>query len=67
MKKKINRISIVACLLLIIGISCILVKAFSKEYIDSAGILHEHFSLLPIGFLNIFCSFILFIIGKNKH
>lgn len=46
--------------LLIMGIGCILIKAFSVEYIDANGYLHENFFLLPIGFLLIFCGHIAF-------
>ena len=47
---------------LIIGVLCIIIKAFTPEYVDSEGILHEYFFLLPIGFFFIFVSLILFII-----
>ncbi len=49
-----------------IGIACIILKAVSVEYIDAQGILHENFSLLPMGFLFLFSGFITFmVIGKN--
>ncbi|MFR6163780.1 MAG: DUF3955 domain-containing protein [Mediterraneibacter gnavus] len=33
----------------------------SVEYIDTQGILHENFFLLPVGFLCLFCGFITFL------
>lgn len=43
--------TLVGAFLLITGIACFLVKANSVEYIDSQGILHENFYLIPIGYL----------------
>jgi len=37
-------------LLIILGVTLILIKAITPEYIDENGILHEAFYLLPIGF-----------------
>ena len=39
----------------------IFLKAVSVEYIDTQGILHENFFLLPVGFLCLFCGFITFL------
>ena len=47
-------------LLLLAGLACLLIKAASVEYIDSQGILHENFFLLPIGFAFIFAGIIVF-------
>ena len=40
--------------LMFLGFVFLLIKANSVEYIDAAGVLHENFYLLPIGFLFIF-------------
>jgi transcriptional regulator with XRE-family HTH domain len=37
--------------LLLIGFVCLVIKTLSVEYVDEAGLLHENFFLLPIGFL----------------
>jgi transcriptional regulator with XRE-family HTH domain len=44
--------------LLIIGLTCFIIKGASVEYVDSAGMLHENFFLIPIGFLFILCGFV---------
>ena len=68
--------ALLGTLLLILGLTCFLIKATSVEYIDAAGTLHENFYLLPIGFLFLFAGIVLFIITgsqylyriiKNKH
>ena len=46
---------------MIIGIILFLIKGMSVEYIDSQGILHENFFLIPIGFLCVFSGLIFFI------
>lgn len=40
--------------LIIMGLMCLLIKTNSVEYIDSNGMLHENFYLIPVGFLLIF-------------
>lgn len=40
--------------LMLLGFIFLLIKANSVEYIDVAGVLHENFYLLPIGFLFVF-------------
>ena len=45
---------LIGALLLCIGVTCLLIKSVSQEYIDAQGILHENFFLLPIGFLFVF-------------
>ncbi len=50
----------------LLGIILILIKAASVEYIDEAGILHENFFLLPLGFLSIFCGLIAFLTAGVK-
>ena len=61
-RAKMNLISIaIGGIFLCFGISCIFLKAVSVEYIDTQGILHENFFLLPVGFLCLFCGFITFL------
>lgn len=63
-RAKLNLSSIfIGAVLLLLGIGCIIIKAFSVEYIDAAGYLHENFSLLPIGFLLLFCGLLSFLIA----
>ena len=63
-RARFNLISIcIGTLLLVMGAECIWIKAHSVEYIDAAGILHENFFLLPIGFLFLFCGLLTFLIG----
>ena len=38
------------------GFVCFSIESLSVEYTDQAGILHENFFLLPIGFLFVFCG-----------
>ena len=52
--------------LLLMGLICIIMKAFTPEFIDAQGFLHEAFFLLPIGFLLIFTGVILIIISAFK-
>ena len=67
-RAQINLITIcIGASLLIMGAGCILIKAFSVEYVDANGFLHENFFLLPIGFLLIFCGHIAFwVAGLRK-
>ncbi len=53
-------------LFILLGIACILIKALLPETIDASGILHEHFYLLPIGFLCLFIGLIILFIMKIK-
>ncbi len=53
--------SIIGAAFVLLGIILILIKGASVEYIDEAGVLHENFFLLPLGFLSIFCGLIAFI------
>ncbi len=57
----------IGTILLIIGIGLILIKGLTVEYIDSNGILHENFFLLPMGFISIFCGLLTFIIAGVKN
>ena len=66
-RARFNLIAIcIGALLILMGAGCILIKAFSVEYIDANGILHENFFLLPIGFLFIFCGLLTFFITGLK-
>ena len=61
-RAKMNMIStIVGGVLMIMGLMCLIIKAFSVEYIDASGILHENFFLLPVGFLFIFSGVLVLI------
>ena len=63
-RAKLNLSSIfIGAVLLLMGIGCIIIQAFSVEYTDAAGYLHENFSLLPIGFLLLFCGLLSFLIA----
>jgi transcriptional regulator with XRE-family HTH domain len=42
--------------LLLISFVCLVIKTLSVEYVDEAGLLHENFFLLPIGFLFLLCG-----------
>lgn len=65
---KMNMITIiVASFLLLIGFGCLIVKGLSVEYVDSYGVFHENFFLLPIGFLFIFSGFITFLVIGFKR
>ena len=62
-RAKMNMIStIVGGVLMIMGLMCLIIKAFSVEYIDASGILHENFFLLPVGFLFIFSGALVIIV-----
>ncbi|ANE32347.1 DUF3955 domain-containing protein [Campylobacter hyointestinalis] len=45
-----------------IGLFCICLKAFTNEWIDTNGVLHEYFFLLPIGFFFIIFGIFLSVI-----
>lgn len=51
---------LIGALLLIIGVSCLMIKRHSVEYVDSAGFLHENFYLIPIGFAFLFAGLMVF-------
>ena len=56
-KAKMNMASaIVGALLMLAGLTCLIVKTLSAEYVDQAGMLHEHFFLIPVGFLFLICG-----------
>lgn len=54
-RARMNMVStIIGGILMLMGLMCLVIKAFSVEYMDASGILHENFFLLPVGFLFIF-------------
>lgn len=54
-RAKMNMISAsIGAVLMLMGVMCLVIKAFSVEYVDALGNLHENFFLLSIGFLFIF-------------
>ena len=68
--------TILGTFLLLFGFFCFFIKANSVEYIDVAGILHENFYLLPLGFLFVFSGFLIILttgvislrrLRKQKH
>jgi len=62
-KAKLNLYTIlIGTFIVILGLTCIFIKANSVEYIDHAGFLHENFYLLPVGFLLIFVGVIVIIV-----
>lgn len=67
-RAKMNMIStIVGGVLMIMGLMCLIIKAFSVEYIDASGILHENFFLLPVGFLFIFSGVLVIIVAYVSY
>lgn len=58
-----KRLNITALFLLIIGTLTLVSKSIAPEYVDSQGILHEWFFLLPVGFGIIFIALCIFIVS----
>lgn len=54
--------TLIGTFLLFFGFACLFIKANSVEYIDTTGILHENFFLVPVGFLFIFTGTIVFVV-----
>ncbi|WP_207694103.1 hypothetical protein DOK67_0001960 [Enterococcus sp. DIV0212c] len=64
---KLNMVTtLIGAFLLLFGFACFFIKANSVEYVDAAGILHENFYLLPIGFFFIFAGMIVFLVTGIK-
>ncbi len=60
-------LSLIGGALVLLGIVLLAIKAASPEYVDASGMLHEHFFLLPCGFLSIFCGMLFFLaLGVRK-
>ena len=58
-RARMNMIStITGAALMLIGFMCFFIKATSVEYVDSTGLLHENFYLLPVGFAFLFCGMV---------
>lgn len=67
-RARLNTIS--ACIgtaLFIIGAACLGIKSASVEYLDSAGVLHENFFLIPIAFLFLLGGFITFFVTGVRN
>ena len=56
-------LNITALFLFIVGAITIVSKSYTPEYIDSQGVLHEWFFLLPIGFGIIFVALCIFVVS----
>lgn len=66
-KAKYNFITVlIGALLLCVGVTCLVIKSVSPEYIDAQGVLHENFFLIPIGFWFAFCGCATFCITGIK-
>lgn len=67
-KGNVNKVlSLLGGTLLLLGVILLAIKAASPEYVDASGMLHEHFFLLPCGFLSIFCGMLSFLaLGVRK-
>lgn len=60
-------LSLLGGALLLLGVILLAIKAASPEYVDASGMLHEHFFLLPCGFLSILCGMLSFLaLGVRK-
>ncbi len=55
---------VIGIILLICGMACVIIKGLTPTYIDSNGMLTEHFFLLPIGFFGIGSGAILCFLSK---
>lgn len=61
-RARMNMISvIIGAVLLCGGVTCLIIKALSVEYVDDNGFLHEKFFLLPVGFLLILSGLVTFV------
>lgn len=64
----------VGCALMLMGAFCLFVKASSVEYVDSAGMLHENFFLVPMaeafflaGLVTVVAAGIARIVRNRRH
>lgn len=58
---------VIGAILLCIGAGLLIIQTLSPAYFDEQGILHENFFLIPMGFLFVFSSLIVFfIVGFKK-
>lgn len=62
-RAKYNMITaLIGSLLLFLGFFCFFIKSTSVEYIDTAGILHENFYLLGLGYIFLFSGILVFLV-----
>jgi transcriptional regulator with XRE-family HTH domain len=54
---------IIASVLLLLGITCMIIKTLSVEYVDEMGVLHENFFLIVWGYLLIMGSIVTYIVA----
>lgn len=59
--------TLIGSCLLLFGFACFFIKAHSVEYIDSNGILHENFFLIPIGYLFLLAGTVIFLVTGAKY
>lgn len=63
-RNRLNRnVYLIGAGLLVIGLVLFLIKANSVEYVDEAGILHENFYLIVLGYLFAFSGVIVILIN----
>lgn len=48
--------TIIGGILMLLSFVCFIIKALSVEYIDTEGILHENFFLIPVGYVLLLCG-----------
>lgn len=60
-KKKQHNYNIIGLVFLVLGALCFFFKVTAYHYVDAQGVLHEPFFLVPLGYLFIFISIILFL------
>lgn len=65
--KKAKRFTLAGGFMILSGVLCLIIKAFSREYVDQAGILHEKFFLLLIGFLLPLIGLVLLALGGIRY
>ncbi len=54
-------------MLIAIGFGLWVAKIFSHEYVDDAGMLHEKFYLIPMGFLAVFLGVVVLMIAAAVY
>ena len=57
------KLSIIAHIATLACVLCLVLMGFTPEYVDEAGMLHEWFFLLPVGFGLLFIGIILEIVA----
>ncbi|WP_056989960.1 DUF3955 domain-containing protein [Lacticaseibacillus camelliae] len=67
-KERVHRWALrLGTLLLVLGIACFVIKAFTPTYLDASGMLHESFFLLPLGFAGLFASIVSYLVAGLTH